>query len=145
MEAGRVGKEVREAGRKNELPASLVNMVLRWMGQGGDEMGMRRAGSGERQTETERSREMGRERQRDGGRERERGREEWIRGTQPEGSRWTSWRHRTRIDDCERHRATYRQRSGDSESRDSGKGVWVMIAAVSWPLTLDSPPAWGPL
>ena len=81
MEVGRVGKEVREAGRKNELPASLVNMVLRWMGQGGDEVGMRRAGSGERQTETERSREMGRERQRDGGRERERGREEWIRGT----------------------------------------------------------------
>lgn len=110
MEAGRVGKEVREAGRKNELPTSLVNMVLRWMGQGGGEVGMRRAGSGERQTETERSREMGRERQRDEGRERERGREEWVRGTRPEGSRWTSWRHRTRRDDCERHRATYRQR-----------------------------------
>ena len=61
MEAGRVGKEVREAGRKNELPTSLVNMVLRWMGQGGGEVGMRRAGSGERQTE--------REKQRDGERE----------------------------------------------------------------------------
>lgn len=56
-----MGKEVREAGRKNELPTSLVNMVLRWMGQGGGEVGMRRAGSGERRTETERSREMGRE------------------------------------------------------------------------------------
>ena len=61
MEAGRVGKEVREAGRKNELPTSLVNMVLRWMGQGGGEEGMKRAGSGEGRTETERSREMGRE------------------------------------------------------------------------------------
>ena len=94
MEAGRVGKEVREAGRKNERPTSLVNMVLRWMGQGRGEVGTRRAGSGERRTETERSREMGRERQRDEGRQRERGSEEWVRGTRPEGSRWTSWRHK---------------------------------------------------
>ena len=78
----------------------------------------------------------------------DRGREAGRSGSEEHGQREADGRHgdiRTRRDDCERHRATYRQRSGDSESRDSGEGVWVMIAAVSWPLTLDSPLAWGPL
>lgn len=63
-------------------------MVLRWMGQGGGEVGTRKGRVEERQTETERSREMGRERQRDGGRRdsRER-REAGSEGSEEHGQR----------------------------------------------------------
>ena len=98
---------------------------------------------------------MGRERQRDGGRETEKGREAGRRGSEEHGQREADGCHgdigpremtvRDTEPRTEKGQGQGTVPIGDSESQDSGKGVWVMTAAVSRPSTLDSPAAWGPL